>query len=255
MFAHIKRQRFWVSLIAAVLIPCAATLLHATLNNTGDFELGQVDFNHSTVNFVRGKGLDFSGLKPPGMNSGIAVDSVNGCVYLADTANNRVLGWRNETSFANGATADIVIGQKDQWSKAANAVRAFTNSTLSSPVGVAVDPFGNLYVSDNGNGRVVEYDLPCNIPGPYPVAGISGNLTIDVADPWGLATDSAGDLFVADHDENRVVECNSPTTSGSCQPGDPMFFSAVFGQTTSSGITCNQGAPPGAPQINTLCLP
>jgi cytosine/adenosine deaminase-related metal-dependent hydrolase len=46
---------------------------------------------------------------------GIALDlSTNPpALYVADTGNNRVLGFRNANSFANGQKADIVVGQPD----------------------------------------------------------------------------------------------------------------------------------------------
>ena len=34
-------------------------------------------------------------------------------LYVADDDNNRVLGWNDAASFANGAAADLVIGQPD----------------------------------------------------------------------------------------------------------------------------------------------
>ena len=34
-------------------------------------------------------------------------------LYVADSGNNRVLGFRNAASFANGQKADIVVGQPD----------------------------------------------------------------------------------------------------------------------------------------------
>ena len=46
---------------------------------------------------------------------GIALDlsSTPPAIYVSDTANNRVLGWKDATKFANGQSADIVIGQVD----------------------------------------------------------------------------------------------------------------------------------------------
>src|SRR5271165_5990998 len=46
---------------------------------------------------------------------GIALDfSTNPpALYVADTGNNRVLGFHSATSFSNGQKADVVIGQVD----------------------------------------------------------------------------------------------------------------------------------------------
>ncbi len=241
---RIGRARLLTALMGAGLVLAVVALLTAASgDNTANTELGQVDFTHSTVDFVRGKGFDFSAVTP---SSGIAVDSGNGCVYVADQANNRVLGWRNEASFVNGATADLIIGQHDQWSDQANT-GGVSISTLSNPVGVATDPSGNLYIADQGNQRVVEYNAPCTGFNPF-----TGNLTIPVGDPWGVAVDITGNLFVADRNNNRVLEFNTPLDSKSGEPGaGDAVADNIFGQTTGTG--CNQGL--SAPTQATLCMP
>jgi hypothetical protein len=74
-------------------------------NSTADRELGQFDFKHSTIDFVDG-----SSLTNP---SSVAVDRIATPqhLYIVDADNNRVLGYNNATAFANGAAADVVIGQ------------------------------------------------------------------------------------------------------------------------------------------------
>src|SRR5208283_658082 len=80
-------------------------------------------------------------------------------IYVADTQNSRVLGWANAVSFANGAAANLVIGQPDFFSSSPNNGGASARS-LNQPMGVAVDSKGNLYVADTANSRVLEYDRP-----------------------------------------------------------------------------------------------
>src|SRR4051812_2151104 len=48
----------------------------------------------------------------------VAVDtsSTPNALFVSDTLNNRVLGWRTAASFANGAKADVIIGQLDEQS-------------------------------------------------------------------------------------------------------------------------------------------
>ena len=219
----------------------------------GQSVLGQHDFTHSTINFVRGKGLNLVPDLTPlneGIPPGIAVDSVNGCVYIADSGNNRVLGWKNEAALANGATADIVIGQPDPYTKTANS-GGLSNSTLSAPTGVATDPTtGNLYIADNGNQRVVAYLEPCTSPSSTPTP----TLIFNVGDPWGLATDSLGNLFVADRNNNRVLEYNTPLNASSGEPGaGDTNVDNIFGQGLGGGNACNQGI--NGPTAGTLCKP
>src|SRR5208282_2426888 len=88
---------------------------------------------------------------------GVAIDSV-GHLYVADSYNNRVLGWKNGAGLANGAPADIAIGQPDFFRNLCSTTRkglciCGPNGCGSSQSwgGVAVDGDGNLYVADSGN--------------------------------------------------------------------------------------------------------
>jgi hypothetical protein len=76
-------------------------------------------------------------------------------VYVADCYYNRVLGWMDAATFANGDPADLVIGQPDFLSGACNNLGVSATS-LGVPYGVAVDTDGNLYHADSSNSRVLE---------------------------------------------------------------------------------------------------
>ena len=122
-----------VALVAAMVLASGAT---------GDRVLGQLDFVHVAPNLV-----DARGLFTPRT---VAIDaSVSpNRLYVADADNNRVLGWKNSASFANGAPADLVIGQPDFISS--NCIGA-SASSLCGPAAAAVDASGNLYVADSSN--------------------------------------------------------------------------------------------------------
>jgi hypothetical protein len=98
-----------------------------------------------------------------GFNSpqGVAVDTsvTPNRIYVADSQNNRVLGWSSVPNFLNGASADIVIGQPNFTTSTANNGGVSANS-LNNPSDVAVDLSGNLYVADTANNRVLEYNSP-----------------------------------------------------------------------------------------------
>ena len=73
---------------------------------------------------------------------------------------------------------------------------------LRSPIGLAVDGAGDLFVADGGNNRIVE------VP-----AGGGAAIAIDptvngtgLNGPLGMAVGGAGDLFIADLNNTRVVE-------------------------------------------------
>ncbi|HPT26797.1 MAG TPA: hypothetical protein PLZ95_10290, partial [Bryobacteraceae bacterium] len=83
-------------------------------------------------------------------------------VYVSDTKNSRVLGWRIGAEFYNGAFADIVIGQKNFQSSSASAPTTAFHSALTLPAAMVVGPGGNLFVYDAGNNRILRFPSPFN---------------------------------------------------------------------------------------------
>ncbi|HLI80461.1 MAG TPA: choice-of-anchor D domain-containing protein [Candidatus Binataceae bacterium] len=214
-----------------------------TTNQTANLELGQPDFSHSLVNLVDGRSL----ARP----LQITIDSSGATahLYVADADNNRVLGWKDATGFANGAMADIVIGQSDF---ASTAARDF-----SSPEGVAVDRKGNLYIADTFNSRVLEYPnpfaacgtFPCvlsQVEGPqlvfgqgpsgFPTEACPGGASADsLSFPFAVTVDTLGNVYISDTGNNRVLEYYSPLAGSGGTPGRPgsagdTTADLVFGQ-------------------------
>src|SRR5713226_1705971 len=69
----------------------------------------------------------------------ITIDAA-GHLYMADLGDNRVLGWRSASAFANNDPADLVIGQLDFLHVYPNqGGGAATPTSLNSPQGVATD--------------------------------------------------------------------------------------------------------------------
>jgi uncharacterized protein (TIGR03437 family) len=130
------------------------------LNPNPSRVLGQPkrDFTGVAPNFVEGREL--------ATPQGLALDnSVSPPIlYVSDTGNNRVLAWRNPVSAANGAPADLVIGQRDRFLSSANGPGTSFTTGLNQPTGLAVDSQGNLYVADTNNNRVVRYPKPFDQP-------------------------------------------------------------------------------------------
>ena len=134
-------------------------LATGSANSIADLVLGQINFSDDGPNIVKSNGFYFP--------AAIAIDrsALPNRLYVGDKENSRVLGWHNVPAFANGAAADIVIGQPDFLSSNCNQFSATTvappaANTLCFPNGVAVDPMGNLYVADLLNNRVLEYNQP-----------------------------------------------------------------------------------------------
>jgi hypothetical protein len=83
-------------------------------DTTADLVLGQFNFAHNTPNLVDGSGL-WMNLAGGDYNGDVAIDrSVSpNRLWVADTENNRVLGWSSVRAFSSHAPAEIVIGQPD----------------------------------------------------------------------------------------------------------------------------------------------
>jgi hypothetical protein len=113
----------------------------------------------------------------------VAIDEF-GNIYVADSGNNRV---------ALVTQAGAVSSYLATFTPATST----TSTSLSDPSGVAVDVFGNIYISDTGNSRVVEVGFAGNIS----IMGFTG-----LSAPQQLAVDSSGDVFVADSGNKRIVE-------------------------------------------------
>ena len=200
---------------------------------------GQIDRAHNGPNYV-----DAVGENSPG---GIAIDAASQPphrhLYVADSVNNRVLGWRDVTAFVAAQPADIVLGQPDLFSSKCNNgaapddVGGLGADSLCGPARMAVDQKGNLYVADSGNNRVLVYNTPFDASSGEPGAGDttadfvygqgggfttrscnpSGANATTLCNPSAVAVDGAGDIYIADAGNSRVLEFakagNPPTAS------------------------------------------
>lgn len=172
-------------------------------------------------------------------------------LYVADSGNNRVLGWKSATGFSNGAYADLAIGQRDLLSTSPQGPGGDLSTGLSSPVGLTVDAKGNLYVIDAGNNRVLRYpapfaqssdllavdliigqpDLNSNSANGGQIAPAANTLALENGGGVfraGLAFDGQGNLWLSDAGNNRVLRYPAAELA----PGSPNQPAAdlVLGQ-------------------------
>jgi sugar lactone lactonase YvrE len=138
---------------------------------------------------------------PVGDATGVAVDQA-GNVYIASPSTNRVF------KVDSNGTLSLVAG---------NGSAGFSgdggpgiSASLNSPFGVAVDPWGNLFISDSNNGRVRKVDTAGVITtvagiGGFGFGGDGGPATsARFSFPRGIAVDAAGNLFIVDSNNARV---------------------------------------------------
>jgi uncharacterized protein (TIGR03437 family) len=147
---------------------------------------------------------------------GIAVDPASN-LYVADAGANRVVIFPNtQNAPVAGSAAAFVIGQANFSTSGAG--------TFKTPIDLAVDSSGNIYVADNGDNRVLIYPslvfLPLSGGTPTGVVGqpsfASGAANYNSPDglataeglssPVGIYLDRQDTLYVGDTGNNRVVQ-------------------------------------------------
>jgi sugar lactone lactonase YvrE len=208
-----------IGLFAA--LPVSLWAQGIALNPAPSRVIGQVSTQVVTTrpNLVEGRELNTP--------FGAAVDTANGILWVADTGNSRVLGWRNPNFAENAAKADFVLGQRTLIASEPLGPGSSFSSGLNSPTSVAVDSHGNVFVGDAGNNRIVRYPNPSSFPAGEPVLvdlvigqpglatrggnqgglsersllTLSGQLVYHMA----LAFDSQGNLWASDPGNHRVL--------------------------------------------------
>ena len=126
----------------------------------------------------------------------MAVDS-SGILYVADAGNHRI---RKITPAGVVSTfAGSTEGYKDATGTAAQ---------FDSPVGVAVDSSGNVYVADGNNHRIRKI-TSAGVVSTLAGSGARGHHDAIVTEaefnyPGGVAVDSSGNLYVADRNNHCI---------------------------------------------------
>ena len=176
--------------------------------NLGDFKIWKMILN-GVISTAAGNGLNsFSGDNGTAARAqvngpaGLALDSA-GNLYFADTANNRVRKIAPDGSIVTVAGIGTAAFAGD-YGPAASAA-------LNAPMGLALDPDGNLYIADTGNNRVRFINSAGNHL--YTVAG-NGNAAFfgdgavaynaSLHAPQSIAVDTAYNLYIADTQDHRI---------------------------------------------------
>ncbi|KIA92333.1 hypothetical protein OC25_16740 [Pedobacter kyungheensis] len=163
--------------------------------------------------------------------SALAVDA-SGNVFVSDQQNHRIRKITPSgvvTTFAGSGSAGSANGMG-------------TAASFSSPIGLAFDASGNLYVADYGNHKI-RVISPSGIVANYAGSGAAGstNGTLSSAsfrNPMGLAFDASGTLYVADRLNHLVRKISGGTVS-------TLAGSGSIGSSNGTGTAASFNYPNG----------
>ena len=171
---------------------------------------------------------------------GIALDAA-GNLYIAE-----VLGYRVRKVDTSGNISTVTGTGAAGFSGDARGFGgdggAATSARMNTPIGIALDAAGNVYITDTHNQRIRKVDAAAGnvetIAGTGS-AGFSGDgaaaTSAQVNFSIGIAADAAGNVYIADSNNNRIRKIDASTGN----------ISTVAG-TGSSGFSGDGGAAASA---------
>lgn len=92
---------------------------------------------------------------------------------------------------------------------------AATGAQLSSPVSVAIDALGNIYIADFSDNRIRKVNTS-GVISTFAGTGVGGNsgdggpaINAQLYNPSGVAVDAAGNVYITDNGNNKIRKVNT----------------------------------------------
>lgn len=212
----------------------------------------KVDTSGNITTFAGTGTAGFSGDSGPATSAelntpyNVATDSA-GNVYIADYFNYRV---RKVDTSGNITT---VAGNGTYGFSGDGS--AATSASISDPIGLAIDPAGNIYIGDYFNNRVRVVNVQAS---PITIAGViipggaimtvagngtagytgdtNGATVAEINGPNGVALDSAGNIYIADYHNNVIRKVTTVGVISTFAGNGTAGYSGDSGPATSAEL-------------------
>jgi len=207
--------------------------------------LNGTNLPNNTITTVAGDGSwGYSGDHAAATNAslsyplGVALDAA-GNLYIADYANERI-----RKVDTNGIITTVA---GDGVSGFSGDGAAATNASLYYPVGVALDPAGNLLIADYYNQRIREVGtngiittIAGNGTNGYSGDGGAGT-NASLYYPFGVVADGSGNVYIADYYNSRIRRVGASGIITTVAGNGTARFAGDSGAATSASISYPMG--------------
>jgi DNA-binding beta-propeller fold protein YncE len=170
--------------------------------DTGNDRVEKFSSTGSFIGSYGSGGTEGSQFKEP---LGIAVNQSAGDVYVADSQNNRIEEFKESGAFVEVIGWGVSDGKSELEvckKKCKAGIAGNGSGQLDSPAGLAIDAAGDIWVAEEGNGRVQEFSKAGTYMTQFGSKG-SGNGQFN--EPVAL-TISEGSIYVVDRGNDRVEQ-------------------------------------------------
>jgi sugar lactone lactonase YvrE len=130
-----------------------------------------------------------------------------------------------------------------------------TQASLSGPLGISVDPVGDIYIADTGNNvirRVNTKGIIRTVAGNN-TAGFSGDggpaTSASLNFPWSVAADARGNFYIADSNNDRIRKVSSTGTITTYAGNGSFGNTGSGGPASSASIGLPYGLLVGAGKL------
>jgi len=148
----------------------------------------------------------------------------SGTLWVADADFSRVLAFN--PPFTNDENASIVLGQPNFTSSPLSGTQNATATDMSTPTGIALDPSGNVWVSDSTDNRVLEFSA--STVGSSTSSSSSSSTSTSVTSSSSTSTS---------HSISSTTIIPPTTSTASTQSATPVVTSSSHASSSSSSTS------------------